>query len=226
MKQPLLTSTVALLLITVASQSVAAESGSRSGPVATLFGKAVAATEVAPTDAAVKAATEPGKKPAEVRAQLMAESLERKIFSALLDSFVEENSIKVSDEEIEAAAEALTSEVPAEERPAKEQWREIYEDVVMSWKTSKALYEKYGGTVIFQQMNPLEPVGAYRKLIEEGERNGSFKVLDPSLKPHMWKYFTREDHPFQLSKDDIDFTTPWWLKKQKADEVEQEDGAK
>ncbi len=42
--------------------------------------------------------------------------------------------------------------------------------MVIKWKTDKALYEKYGGTVIFQQSNPFEPVGAYRKLIEDAEK--------------------------------------------------------
>jgi hypothetical protein len=70
------------------------------------------------------------------------------------------------------------------------------------------LYEKYGGTVIFQQSNPFEPVGAYRKLIEDAEKDDSFEVLDPRLPPLMWSYFKREDHPFQLPKERIDFSKP------------------
>jgi hypothetical protein len=64
--------------------------------------------------------------------------------------------------------------------------------------------------VIFQQANPLEPVGAYRKLLESHEAKGDFEIYDEKLKQQFWEYYVRE-HPFQVPQNLIDYSQPWWL---------------
>jgi hypothetical protein len=85
--------------------------------------------------------------------------------------------------------------------PKKEVEREIAEHFVRDWKISKALYEEYGGTVIFQQANPMEPVGAMRKLLESHEAKGDFNIYDETLKRQFWEYYIRNivsrSHPMK-----------------------------
>jgi hypothetical protein len=77
---------------------------------------------------------------------------------------------------------------------------------------SKALFEKYGGPVIFQQSNPQEPVGAERQLFEEAAAQGKLEILDPALKASFWAYFTG---PLMWVADPkkVDYSSPWWLEK-------------
>jgi hypothetical protein len=86
------------------------------------------------------------------------------------------------------------------------------EQMVKGWKLDRALYTKYGGTVIFQQANPFEPVGAYRGFLEEMEKVKVFDVFDPDNRQKFWHYFVRQ-HPFEVPAKDIDFDKPWWMQK-------------
>ncbi len=80
--------------------------------------------------------------------------------------------------------------------------------MVGPWIFNRALYRKYGGTVIWQQAGT-EAVGAMRAWLEEHERAGHFKILDPDLREEFWRYYRREDHPFQVKKADPFERPPW-----------------
>jgi hypothetical protein len=80
------------------------------------------------------------------------------------------------------------------------------------WKVDRDLYKKYSGTVIFQQANPFEPVGAYRKFLEEMEEAKVFEIYAPDNHRKFWHYFVRE-HPFQVPAKDINLDKPWWMQK-------------
>ena len=83
---------------------------------------------------------------------------------------------------------------------------------VRQWNINKALYEKYGGRVIFQQMG-YEPVDAYRALIAEIRQQQEVEILDPSF-PDPFAYMIEYlDMPHQyLPKKEADkyFKKPWW----------------
>lgn len=89
--------------------------------------------------------------------------------------------------------------------------RTVAQVMVRQWLLDKSLYEKYGGRVIFQQANPNEPVGAYRAFLAGHERRGTFRILDLKRRDEFWSYFTSK-HSMELSKDQIDFSRPWWEK--------------
>ena len=99
-------------------------------------------------------------------------------------------------------------------RPMK---RRSARQFVRSWKINKALYEKYGGRVIFQQAGP-EPVDAYRDFLREQEKNGSFQILDKQYRAPFWQYFTNDAmHTFYSKSDGAKFiNSPWWLMEQPA----------
>lgn len=80
---------------------------------------------------------------------------------------------------------------------------------VVHWKIDKSLYLKYGGTVIWQQATPFEPVGAYRGFLEEMEQQKVFVIYDEANRKEFWHYFVRE-HPFVVPDEKVKFDKPWW----------------
>ena len=84
---------------------------------------------------------------------------------------------------------------------------------VRGWKIDRLLYKRYGGTVIFQQGNPREPVGAYRQLLEEAERAKVFEIYDPASRKAFWEYFIRESEREGVSPEEINYEKPWWLQE-------------
>jgi hypothetical protein len=94
----------------------------------------------------------------------------------------------------------------------EESMRMVGEGIVIQWKRNKALYETYGGTVLFQQLNPMEAFGAMRKLLEIHEAKGDFQIYDNQLKQEFWKYYLREPLSWKIIKPDkVDYSQPWWL---------------
>jgi hypothetical protein len=87
---------------------------------------------------------------------------------------------------------------------------------IRAWKVNKALYEKYGGRVIFQQAG-YEPVDAYRALIADVEKQNAVELLDPSFRTpfaRMREYLDMGHNYLPKAAGDEYFAKPWWLKRQ------------
>ena len=89
--------------------------------------------------------------------------------------------------------------------------RKMAQQWVKSWKINKALYEKYGGRVIFQQAG-VEPLDAYRDFLKEQEKSGAFQIIDKQYEASFWRYFTNDAmHTFYSKDEGTKFiNTPWW----------------
>ena len=108
------------------------------------------------------------------------------------------------DEEKRTIAEALEMLEAQQEMPSA---------AVKWWKFNRALYAQFGGVVIFQQLNPFEPVGAYRKWFEHHEEVGDFEILDDEARAAFWDYFKRDwENTIWVTDDPDPFGQPWWLK--------------
>lgn len=155
-----------------------------------------------------------------------ASRLVARIFDELRERYVQRDKITATPEEIEqfvaamssmsAAARADDGDAQDIDQNAKDQrrrgWERLGDRYVKGWKLDRSLYKRYGGVVIFQQANPLEPVGAYRKFLEDMERATVFEIFDPANRQKFWHYFVRE-HPMQIPGASVDFDKPWWLYK-------------
>jgi hypothetical protein len=100
--------------------------------------------------------------------------------------FANTHDVEPTEEEMQGFAKFMKA-MKADLRPevaknipqiSAEMERKIYQPFVKNWKISKAPHGEYGGTVIFQQANPMEPVGAYRKLLKAHEAKGDLKIYD------------------------------------------------
>jgi hypothetical protein len=84
---------------------------------------------------------------------------------------------------------------------------------ILQWKINQALYREYGGRIISQQGGP-EPLDAYRRFLEEQQKEGNFKILNKDLEVAFWRYYlTDAIHSFLPPGSEAEkqaFQTPWW----------------
>lgn len=99
--------------------------------------------------------------------------------------------------------------------------KQVPEAMVKSWKFDRQVFEQYGGVVIFQQMNPFEPVGAYKLWLEQCEKDGDFSILDPQLRSAFWEYYNTDwaTTPW-IVRDPHPFDQPWWMKEPETSSIE------
>lgn len=147
------------------------------------------------------------------------EALGAMIIGPLVQRFVEAKRLEATDAEIadlqawleEDRAQKGEESMPALTDSEQSQMREFVAAVVLDWKINKALYEHYGGEVIFQQFTPREAVGAMRLFLEDQEASGTFKIFDAAERERFYAYYRRRNHPGGfLPPEEIDYSVPWW----------------
>jgi heat shock protein HslJ len=152
-----------------------------------------------------------------------ASEMQEIVLTRLFDRYAEENGIGATDAEIAAfvehmrrgmQAKGLTAEddlTPQEAAQAEQMRREMGRAMIRQWKLNRALYQQYGGRVIFQQLG-LEPLDAYRRYLEERQAAGDFKIHDKTLEERFWRYFTDDSmHDFyEPGSEQGAFSSPPW----------------
>ena len=91
------------------------------------------------------------------------------------------------------------------------QEKQFAERVVQVWKFDQSLYKQHGGTVVMKQANPFEPIGAYRKFLEEQEKGKKFEILDATYKKKFWQMFDVPKNAPVVPPAKVDFSKPWWV---------------
>jgi hypothetical protein len=96
------------------------------------------------------------------------------------------------------------------ERFKKNRYR-ISELWVARWKMNKALFEKYGGRVIFQQAG-IEPIDAYRAQLRDIREKGKLKILKPTYADLFSEFERYLDMGHNYLRDDGKkyFDRPYW----------------
>jgi hypothetical protein len=82
---------------------------------------------------------------------------------------------------------------------------------VLQWLVERALYQQYGGVVVFQQGNPLYPIEAYYKLILDYQAQGKLSIEKSEIQEVFLRGFAP---PYKniVNQQGINFQQPWWLK--------------
>lgn len=150
--------------------------------------------------------------------QIKMEEDRHKLKQELEDSSLSNREREQKKSHLQAIENILktTREVKEQTRGMEEQMRpmkrQMAQHFVRTWKINKALYEKYGGRVIFQQAG-VEPLDAYRDFLKEQEKKGSFEILDKHYDAGFWRYFMNDAmHTFYSKDDGAKFiNTPWWM---------------
>ncbi len=180
-----------------------------------------------------------------------------RIISPVLEEFMVEQKITVSENEVEEYLEAAEKLRLDEVRQRKEQFhaievllkkddvsetekrklraektmvtmllkgegatlsmdieRSVARQMILSWKMDVALFLRYGGRVIFQQMGA-EPVDAYEYLLEKAQKDGKFMFFDKKLERKFWEYYHNDKlHVFIKGEDEAKeaIMKAWWKK--------------
>ena len=151
--------------------------------------------------------------------------MQEAILSRLFDRYASDKGIKVEQSEIDTfvanmrrdmAKEGLKTEgdlKPEEVEQVASNRRNMAQALIRQWKINQALYEEFGGRIIYQQFGP-EPLDAYRQFLEKRQSEGAFAIHDQSLATSFWRYFTDESmHDFMepgSTDEAIAFAVPPW----------------
>lgn len=133
------------------------------------------------------------------------------ILGRLLEAYAEEHGVTVSNQEIARYLERMdqrlreelgdnyedTSGLSDEEQAKLQRMRQqMAASAVQNWKVSRALYEQYGGRIIYQQVGP-EPLDAYRLFLTEAAKGGAFEITDGDVATRFWSFFSDDQrHDF------------------------------
>jgi len=130
-----------------------------------------------------------------------AEELQYVVLKELTDRYAASKGITVTKAEKEAYVAhlrealskdpAVAAELGEESDEDQAARLEIAEAFILQWKINRALYQQYGGRIIFQQGGP-EPLDAYRRFLEERQAAGDFSIEDGAMAAEFWRYY-RDD---------------------------------
>jgi hypothetical protein len=167
----------------------------------------------------------------EVRTQDAAK-MQEIVLTRLFDHYAEQQGIEVTDAEIDAfveqmrlgmRAEGLTAEddlSPEEAVQAEQMRRDMGRAIIRQWKLNRALYQQYGGRIIYQQLGP-EPLDAYRSYLEARQAAGDFAIQDKDMERAFLRYFKEDSlHACYVPGSEEEaraFTVAPWARPSKAD---------
>ena len=131
-----------------------------------------------------------------------------KIYELVLEDYAAKKGIELNQTLVTKFTEKFANQVS--EKNSSKPIKEIAEKQVMQFQTEKALFDEFGGKVIFRQSNPQMPIDAYKALLNRYRENNQLQIIDSALREAFWNVFTP---PFQyeIAPENVDFTQPWWL---------------
>jgi hypothetical protein len=131
-----------------------------------------------------------------------------KIYELVLEDYAAQKGIELDQALVTKFTEKFANQVS--EKNSSKPIKEIAEKQVMQFQTEKALFDEFGGKVIFGQSNPQMPIDAYKALLNRYRENNQLEIIDSALREAFWDVFTP---PFQyeIAPENVNFTQPWWL---------------
>ncbi len=194
--------------------------------VAVVLNKPVTESEVSPTDEELNAvAKATGVSRDLAMAQFQHAQLTELIIKAILDDYAQKKGIEADPDMVKRflevfgeslnAEEAMPKEVGDDEELAKafaEKKRapeEVAAEQVKHWLTEKAMYEEFGGPVVFRSTAPQYPVGAYQKLLMQYAKQDKIIIRAPVFSGVFWRGFA-PPYNAEIAPENVDFSKPWW----------------
>ncbi|MBJ2128658.1 hypothetical protein JC525_06885 [Alteromonas sp. IB21] len=204
-------------LFVFTAQSANAEPQSQPEPVqhsdgnilAVVLGQNVTRTDAMPNEKEQKEIKEQAKEDYEDMLDYVVRvNASTKIYELVLEDYASKKVIELNQTLVTKFTEKFASQVS--EQKSSKPIEEIARKQVMQYQTEKALFEEFGGRVVFRQSNPQMPIDAYKALLTRYRQNNQLQIVDEALKEAFWDVFTP---PFQyeIAPENVDFAQPWWL---------------
>lgn len=141
-------------------------------------------------------------------AQERTEALVGVVWKEITDRYAADQALVVPGYAVERFVLVLSKR---QGMPVDDDMRAFARAMVLQWRLDQSLYRRYGGTVVWQQLSPQQPVGAYRALLAEMEERGILEIHDRSLRNAFWEAF-EVNLFFEVPSANVDFEVPWWLR--------------
>lgn len=88
--------------------------------------------------------------------------------------------------------------------------RDMADKIIRAWKFDQIVYNQYGGVVLASQTGP-QPLGAYKKFLEDHQKKNSFEIFDKSYQKKFWEVFSPGKNSTVVPNDKVNFSKPWWV---------------
>lgn len=204
-------------LFVFAAQSTNAEPQSQPEPVqhsdgnilAVVLGQNVTRADAMPNEKEQKEIKEQAKEDYnDMLDYVVRVNASTRIYELVLEDYAAKKGIELNQALVTKFMEKFANQVS--EKNSSKSIKEIAEKQVMQFQTEKALYDEFGGKVIFRHSNPQMPIDAYKALLNRYRENNQLQIIESALREAFWNVFTP---PFQyeIAPEDVDFTQPWWL---------------
>lgn len=130
------------------------------------------------------------------------------LIDRIMDTYAAQQKIEPDEALVKAFSSRFGDQVDGSEensRPVKD----IAREQARIWQIEKALYEAFGGTVIFTQQNPQYPIEAYRKLLSQYEEQGLLVFKSKEYESVLKRIFA-PPYEMKIAPEHVSFVKPWW----------------
>jgi len=145
----------------------------------------------------------------------MADSLPGMREALSSGSLTDEQRVKIENDIANAERFATLTDEQSKaewEKMEAEMNRAIAAPMIEWWKFNRSVFMKYGGRLL-PQPGELEALDATKTWLEEREKAGDFEILDTTLLPGFWAYYTQDQTAFLIEDPEgTEFDEPWWVK--------------
>ena len=131
------------------------------------------------------------------------------VIQAVLDDYAKQKNIALNQQWVKQFETKFGREVSDTEQVSTN-IEDIAKKQVLLFQTERAMYEEFGGRVIFRQSNPQMPIDAYQALLKRYQVSGKLTFNDSQLESSFWESFA-PPFQFEIPAENVDFSTPWWL---------------
>ena len=202
----------AVLILLCSSPTYAAQSneqGAGQNVLATVLSAEIRMADVMPSEEERKNIKEQAKDNyAEMLEYVARVNASNKIYELVLKDYAKERGITLNQTLVNKFTDKFRSQVTSDK--TSKPIEEIAAKQVIQFQAERAMFEEFGGRVIFRQSNPQMPIEAYSKLLSRYRDAGKLNIVDGELREAFWAAFT-PPYQYEIAPGNVDFTQPWWL---------------
>ncbi|CAB9495561.1 hypothetical protein [Alteromonas macleodii] len=205
-------STLAALLLLCSNSTYAAQANGLvvgESVLATVLNTEIRAVDVMPSEEKRQDMKEQAKDNyAKMLEYVTRVNASNKIFELVLEDYAKERAIALDQTLVNKFIDKFKSQVSSE--TSSKPIEEIAVKQVMQFQAEKAMFEEFGGRVVFRQSNPQMPIDGYNELLSHYRDVGKLNIVDEDLREAFWDLF-KPPYQYEIANENVDFSKPWWL---------------
>lgn len=134
------------------------------------------------------------------------------LIDRVMEIYAQQQQIQPDESLVNAFATRFGNQLKANAENSRSV-KEIATEQARIWQIEKALYDEFGGTVIFTQQNPQYPIEAYNMLLNRYEETGVLVFKSKEYESVLRRIFA-PPYEMKIAPGQVSFKTPWWAEGQ------------